>query len=354
MPTIPPASARGESHPPLVTVIMPVRNEGRFIERTLGAILCQDYPHERLEVLVVDGDSSDETAAIASGLLEGSADLARAAVLPNPRRTAATAMNIGVREAKGDFVVRIDGHAVASPDYVSRCVELLQTTGYECVGGRVETVPTDARSRAISIAQSSTFGVGNVAWRTGRADGAFVDSLPFGAWPRRVFDEVGLFDEELVRNQDDELSFRIAQAGGRIWYDPSITAEYYSRATYSRAWQQYFEYGLYKIRVMQKRRAVAAGRHLVPGAFVAVVAAAAASTAATRRWRWFLGAVAPYAAANAVVSTSLALRHHARARDLALAFATLHFAYGSGTVAGLWRWRQGFSRGPRPNGGPSR
>ena len=328
---------------PTVTIIMPIRNEAEFVRRSLGAVLVQDYPPECLEVLVVDGMSDDGTRRIVREMFERSkvemSQCSSLQLLDNPERIVPTALNIGLEHANGDIIIRVDGHCEIVPDYVRRCVAILEEAGADCVGGAMETVGRTVMAESIALAQSAPFGVGGVAFRTGSDEGRYVDTLAFGAYRREVFERIGNFDEELVRNQDDEFNFRLTQAGGKIWLDPSIQSVYYSRASLQGLWKQYFEYGLYKVRLIQKRGAVPSWRHLIPGGFVLGLIFSLLLALLTGRKRWALIVVGPYAAANLAASLWAA---RARARLLPWlppAFATLHLAYGLGFLWGLWRWR---------------
>jgi succinoglycan biosynthesis protein ExoA len=330
--------AGGGGQQPTVSVVLPIRNEARYIEQCLRAVLGQDYPGDLVEVIVVDGASDDDTLQVVDRLAAEHPNRVR--VLHNPDHITPVSLNLGIGAATGAIVVRVDGHCEIAPDYVRRCVEAFRETGYECVGGVCITEGETDVARAIAAAQSSPFGVGNVAFRVQRPTPALVDTVPFGAWPRSVFSEVGLFDEELVRNQDDEFAFRLTQAGGRVWYDPAIRSRYFSRATLAGLWRQYFEYGLYKVRVGQKRGGFAAPRHLVPAAFVGALVASAGLALVTRRARW-LGIVAgPYIAANAVATVRVSRQARVRAPVVSAAFAILHTSYGAGFLVGLHRWRQ--------------
>lgn len=330
-----------EDRYPFVTVIMPIRNEAAYIARSLGAVLAQDYPPDRLEILVVDGMSEDGTRDLVADLqIRNPQFVIR--LLDNPARIVPTALNIGLRHARGEVIVRVDGHCEIAPDYVRRCVEGLQETGADCVGGVCITVGETSTARAIALAQSSWFGVGGVAFRTGRSTPGYVDTVPFGAYRREVFHRIGGFDEELVRNQDDEFNFRLTQAGGKIWLDPSIRSVYYSRASLRGLWRQYFQYGLYKVRVMQKRKGIPSWRLLVPPAFVLGLLGSALLAMAIREPLWALAVAAPYVMANLGASLWTARRDPLALPLLPLAFATLHLAYGLGFLWGLWRWRKGF------------
>jgi succinoglycan biosynthesis protein ExoA len=332
---------------------MPIRNEARYIQCSLGAVLTQDYPLDRLEVLIVDGKSTDGTRDIVTNLeirnpkrrpepVEGSA----IRILDNPARIVPTALNIGLEHAHGDVIIRVDGHCEIATDYVRRCVEVLGETDADCVGGPTVTVGETWVARAIALAQSSFFGVGGVAFRTGRIHPGYVDTLAFGAYRREVFEHIGGFDEELVRNQDDEFNFRLIQAGGKIWLDPSIRSVYYSRASLWGLWRQYFQYGLYKVRVIQKRGAVPSWRHLVPATFVVALLGSLLLTLMTRQSLWGLGVAGPYVLANLLASLWTSRRDWRTLPILALTFATIHLAYGLGFLWGLWRWRDEWQNEP--------
>lgn len=315
---------------PRVSVVIPCRNEAEHLDTLLAALEAQDYPHERMEILIADGRSDDGTPEIVGRW----ASRLPVRLLDNPARITPSALNIAIAASTGEIIVRLDGHCEPAPDYVTRCVSALEQSGAGCVGGLWETVGTTSEGRAIAFAQSRRFGVGNAVFRTGASAAGPVDTVPFGAFRRQIFDEVGMFDEELIRNQDDELNFRLVQAGHTIWLDPAIRVRYFSRLTLSKLWHQYFEYGMFKVRVMQKRRGIASWRHVVPAGFV--VAAGAASVAALgRRPKPLAALIALYGGAAAV-----AARDADEARHLVMAaFATMHVSYGTGFLKGAWRWR---------------
>ena len=321
---------------PLVTIIMPIRNEAAYIRRSLGAVLAQDYPPERMEVLVVDGMSVDGTRE-AVGELASTHPHISVRLLDNPARIVPAALNIGLRHARGKVIIRVDGHCEIAPDYVRRCVEVLQETGADNVGGLQRAVGETPVGRAVALATSSPFGVGNARFRYAKKPGR-VDTVYLGAYRREVFDRVGLFDEELVRNQDDEFNFRLTQAGGRIWLDPSIRSVYYSRTSLRGLWRQYFQYGFYKVRVIQKRRAIPSWRHLVPSAFVLGLAGSVFLAVVTYQPLWAFSVALPYAVANSTAAIWTARYDWRTLALLPLAFATLHLAYGLGFLWGLWWW----------------
>ena len=165
---------------------------------SLDAVLAQNYPPECLEVLVVDGLSDDDTRQIATATAAISP--VSVAILDNPARIVPTALNIALQQAQGEIIIRVDGHCEIAPDYVQKCLAALQHSQADCVGGPMVTIGETAVARGIALAQSSPFGVGNVAFRTGQTTGQYVDTVAFGAYHRQVFDQIGNFDEELVRN----------------------------------------------------------------------------------------------------------------------------------------------------------
>jgi GT2 family glycosyltransferase len=296
-----------------------------------------------MEVLVVDGMSTDETAARAAETvrtfrqetLEGPS----VEILENPKMSAPAALNIGLLKARGEVIVRVDGHCEIPPDYLERLVELLTDKEAQCVGGALLNVGEDRAAKAIATAVGSKFGVGGAAFRTS-TKGEYVDTVAFGAYPREVFDRIGVFDEELIRNQDDEFNFRLTQSGGRIWLEPSLRVSYHSRATIGSLWRQYWQYGLYKILVFKKRRGVPAVRQLVPAAFVASLISAACISLVSRRWTPLAVVVIPYVAATGAATAAEAKGDKKLLPHLPIAFWTLHVAYGSGSIWGLWRWRK--------------
>ena len=329
-----------------VTVIMPVRNEGSFIRQSLTAVLEQDYPKEKMEILVVDGMSEDETRKIVRELMNRSQNVY---LIDNPEWIVPTAMNRAIWFAHGEIIIRVDGHCVIPPDYVAKCVEWLQSKDIDCVGGVLETLGVSKVAEAIALAQSSPFGVGGVAFRTNPVTARYVDTVAFGAYKREVFNKIGLFDEELVRNQDDEFNFRLIQAGGKIWLDPSLKVKYYSRSSFRKLWKQYFEYGFYKVRVIQKRRGVPAWRHLVPPIFVLAVLLSL-FVGLLLKSPWVASSVlGPYLGVNLIASVHAARHHWSVLPLLPIAFATLHFSYGLGFLLGTLRYFRFFfanSTGP--------
>jgi GT2 family glycosyltransferase len=249
-------------------------------------------------------------------------------------------MNTALEQAKGKVIILVGGHCEIAPDYIRGCVKAIEKTGADCVGGAMTTVGETWIAQSIALAQSSRFGVGDVAFRTSNNKSGYVDTVVFGAYRREVFERIGGFDEELVRNHDDEFNFRLIQAGGKIWFDPSIRSIYYSRANLRSLWKQYFDYGLYKVRVIQKRKAVPSWRHLVPGVFVLGLFLTILMALIMSEPLWLLVVTGPYATANLFATLWTARRDWKTLPLLPLAFSILHLSYGLGFLWGLWRWRR--------------
>lgn len=324
---------------PLVSVIMPVRNEAAFIARSLGAVLAQDYPPDRLEVLIADGMSTDGTRAIIRRLAAQYPHVP-VRVIDNPGQIVPTGFNAALSEARGDVIVRVDGHTVIAPDYVRECVAALQQSGADNVGGKMAAVGATPFGQAVALATSSPFGVGGARFHYSDRE-EWVDTVYMGAWPRRVFEQLGGFDPELVRNQDDEFNYRLRAQGGRILLSPRIRSQYYSRTSLGSLWRQYYQYGFYKVRVLQKHPRQMRLRQFVPPAFVTAVLGGALlsplSKAIRAAWR---GAIGAYVAANLFASWRIARRNgRAHFLRLPLVFSILHFSYGLGFLHGLVHFR---------------
>jgi GT2 family glycosyltransferase len=330
---------------------MPIRNEAAYIERSLISVLNQDYPPELMEILVGDGMSEDATrdiidktvrereVAVAARQQQATGPFLPAVkVLDNPGRIVPTAFNHGLSHARGAIIIRVDGHCEIQPDYVRRCVELLLQTGADNVGGLQYAAGNNLVGKAISLATSSPFGVGGAKFHYSAQPG-WVDTVYLGAYRREVFERIGGFDEELVRNQDDEFNFRLTQSGGKIWLDPSLKTVYYSRASFGKLWRQYFQYGFYKVRVMQKRGGVASWRHLAPAGFVVALFLSIFLGWITGSPKIGLVVTGPYAMANICASFWAARRDWQILPLLPLSYLILHLSYGAGFLWGLWIWR---------------
>ncbi|RMF52103.1 MAG: glycosyltransferase family 2 protein [Chloroflexota bacterium] len=316
---------------PLVTVIMPVYNEEAFIARSLGAVLAQDYPSERLEVIVADGMSQDATRQIIQSLPGAE----RVRILDNPQRLQAAGMNMALAHAKGEIIVRVDGHTIIAPDYVRNCVRALQTTEAWNVGGGMHPVGQTPMGKAIAAAGRSAFAVPTAFHVSDRP--CYTDTVYMGAWWRWALERVGGYDPSFAINEDYELNYRLRAAGGRIYFSPAIRSEYYCRQSLAALWRQYYRYGIGRVQTLRKHPRSLRLRQVVAPLFVAGVfgGAALAPFNALLRALWLLG-LALYAATNVFFSWRTARRYGmAHLPRLPLVFLTIHIAWGLGFWRGL-------------------
>jgi glycosyltransferase involved in cell wall biosynthesis len=327
--------------PHLISILIPIRNEARYIKNCLDSILVQDYCQELCEILVVDGMSTDQTREIIKEYRQKNSHIN---LIENPGRIVPIGMNLALRQAKGDIIIRIDGHCIIASDYISKCVIHLMEDGVDGVGGPTETIGETEMAKTIAFAMSSPFGVGNSAFRTIQGKTMLVDSIPFPAYIRQIIQKVGLYDEELVRDQDDEYNYRIREFGGKLLLAEDIKSKYYSRGTLAKLWKQYFQYGYYKVRVLQKHPRQMRLRQFVPPVFViALLGSILLSIFLFWGWVAMVLVCGSYLLANFIASVvTAAKKGWKHLLLLPLCFAILHVSYGIGFLCGLakfWnRW----------------
>lgn len=250
-----------------VTVVIPCRNEVQFIEETVAAIFNCSLPDDTtIAVYVVDGMSNDGTREKISELQTVYPTLK---LVDNEKQLTPFAFNLGIYAGgKSDYVQIVGARHVLSKNYLQSCIQHLQSSSeIWCVGGRIENDYVNEAGRIISKAMATTFGMGLGNFRTLSKSG-FTDTVTSPMYPYWVFEKIGFFDEELVRNQDDDFNFRVTQAGGKIYYENSISLKYYVRGNFSQLWKQFFQYGYWKVFVNKKHKAVTTFRQLIPPAFV--------------------------------------------------------------------------------------
>jgi succinoglycan biosynthesis protein ExoA len=318
----------------MVSVIVPCHNERGHIHTSLRSILAQDLAPEELEIIVADGMSDDGTREILRQLAAKNPHLR---VIDNPGRIVSTGLNAAIAVARGAVIVRMDAHTEYAADYVRQCLTVLRETGADNVGGPARTKSRGYLQSAICAAYHSPFAVGGARFHQVAYEG-YVDTVPYGCWPRKVFDQIGLFDEELIRNQDDELNFRLTRMGGKIWQAPRIQSWYRPRSSLCSLFRQYLQYGYWKVRVIQKHRRLASVRHLVPASFVLamVVLPLISLWWPLAVWAW-LGLVGIYGLGTMAVSLLIAARQDWRLLPLLpLVFACYHGSYGVGFLCGVW------------------
>jgi succinoglycan biosynthesis protein ExoA len=331
---------------PQVTVVMPVRNENRFIDQCLRSIFSLDGVPGDMEVLVVDGMSTDGTREILSHWCRRQVNLR---VLDNPKYVVSAALNTGIQAARGKWIVRMDAHTSYAPDYIRQCLAVLKETGADNVGGPWVAKGESFVGRAVAAVFQSRFGTGQARGHNRDYTGP-VDTVYLGCWPRSAFDRFGMFDEEFIRNQDDEFNLRLLRLGGKIWQSSRIRSWYHPRESLKELLQQQIQYGYWKVRVIQKHRTPASIRHLVPGIFVlsAVLLLLASFWWPIVIWGW-LALVGTYAICNIAASFVTAAQHGWKVFPvIPLVFACYHFGYGYGFVRGILDFII-FRRGPSAN-----
>jgi glycosyltransferase involved in cell wall biosynthesis len=373
---------------PAISIIIPCRNEREHIETCLASTLAQLEPEGGFEVIIADGMSDDGTREILQGLGDGRwtmkvgaptltvggrrsevccrpSDLRSPAsrpdvvsgsvlrVIDNPGRIVSKGLNAAIRAARGAIIIRLDAHTKYAPDYICRCVEVLQQTRADNVGGPARTQADNLVQKAVAVAYHSPFSVGGARFHDVEYEG-WVDTVTYGCWRKETFEKFGNFDEELVRNQDDEHNLRIIRGGGKIYQSPKIRSWYRPRSSLRSLFNQYLQYGYWKVRVIQKHRIPASWRHLVPGTFVLglglLFLLSAFSVLLSRllsgQWsvvsgQWsavsLLALLAAYALA--LITASLITAGQAGWRlfpVLPAVFACYHFGYGIGFLRGFW------------------
>jgi len=321
-----------------VSIILPIQNESAYIEKSLCSIFAQDYRDDGMEILIADGMSKDNTRGIVREFARDHPEI-QIRILDNPGKIVPTGMNIALREAEGSIIIRVDGHCIIAPDYIRKCVGHIQKDNVDGVGGPMESIGETKIAKAIAFGMSSPFGVGNSAFRTIFGKSMLADTVPFPAYTRQIIERAGSYDEELVRNQDDEYNYRIRELGGKILLADDVRSTYFSRTSLKGLWRQYFQYGFWKVRVLQKHPHQMSLRQFVPPVFVlALLTSALLALSSILRPLSFIAPLT-YLLANLGASLWTASRRGWFALPyLPLVFAILHLSYGLGFLAGLLKF----------------
>jgi glycosyltransferase involved in cell wall biosynthesis len=252
----------------LISVIIPCRNEENFIESTLESILNQTLSPENYEVIVVDGMSTDKTREIIRQYTDEYKNLF---LFDNIEKITPFAMNIGIRQSSGKYVAICGAHTTYAPDFLEKGLELLsKLTDVDCVGGPIISEGSNAFSKSVALAMSSLIGIGNAKHRFPNYEG-YAEMACFPIFRRSVFESVGLYDESLVRNHDDELCLRLRNKGGKIFISPSVKSFYYVRSNPKKLFFQYFSYGYWRWIVSKMYKMPIAFRQFVPTLFIIIL-----------------------------------------------------------------------------------
>jgi glycosyltransferase involved in cell wall biosynthesis len=337
---------------PFVTVVVPCRNEEEHIGRCLESILANDYPKERLEILVLDGMSEDRTRNIVAGYSER---YPMVRLVDNPKKHIPVAMNIGIKAARGERILKMDAHSTYQPEYISRCVQYQDLYGAENVGGvwKMVPMPETAMAKAIVLGLGHRFGSGNANVKVGVDKPTWSDTAAFGCFKKDLFERIGLYDEKLLSSSDLDLNQRIRAAGGGILVVPDVIISYMADANLRVFRRHVFADGVWVSYVMKFGKRAWSWRHWVPAVFVLSLVATFSLSAVNRGFLWLgLSIAGVYAAVNVAVSLQIAIRE----RDprfaglLPIVFAVRHFVHGIGTLYGMvlvvlpgehWKGRRG-------------
>ena len=317
---------------PKISITIPCRNEEKYIERCLMSIVNCDYDKSNLSVFVCDGMSNDKTREIVKSISEEHTFIQ---LLDNPDQTTPFALNIGLRKDGFDIKIILGAHAEIDKQYLTKTLEIYQLDDeLGCVGGVLENAYEDKASSIIGMAMSSPFGVGNAHFRTG-AKAGYVDTVAFGAYKSEVFQKIGFFDEELIRNQDDEFNYRLLKNGFKIYLSPEIKAKYFVRASYGKLFKQYRQYGYWKVFVNKKHKSITTWRQLIPALFVSYILLGAVLSIC------FKALIIPYVLGLFLyigVAKLFAFkmsRKFSEFTGIVFSFFILHLSYGLGYLEGI-------------------
>ncbi len=320
----------------MLSVICPIYNEEKYIAGCIESILRQDYPKDDLEVIFADGMSSDRTREIVT---EYAAKYPFIKLIDNPQRIVPTGLNAAIAASKGDTVIRLDAHAEYPTNYFSELTRQLEELNADNVGGVCITVPVNdsAKAKAIATVLGSRFGMGNSDFRVGASKVKQVDTVPFGCWPREIFNRLGMFDEELTRNQDDEFNGRITKSGGKIFLLPHVQIKYYARDKINKVGRMFFQYGLFKPLVNRKLGSPATLRQFVPPALVLWLFIGALISILWHPFVWvYLGVTVLYL----LLALFFSIKSSQSPKQILLqttTYAVVHLSYGIGYIVGLYK-----------------
>ncbi len=317
-----------------VSIVIPCLNEKHYILRCLDSIAFQSYPSHLITTYVCDGNSDDGTKEIINDYTNKHHQFA---LLNNIKKTTPFALNMGITHSEADIIIILGAHSELDKDFVLQSVLSFEIDpAIRCTGGVLENVYENSTSQIIGAAMSSSFGVGNAHFRTGNKSG-YVDTVAFGAYKREIFEQVGLFDEELIRNQDDEFNFRITKAGYKIYLNHEIKCRYFVRASFKKLYKQYYQYGYWKVFVNKKHHTITTVRQLVPLFFVLYLIALAASIALPK---WVFLGMSVFGILYILLAFLFAFKQKTGSLKntfgVAYTFFILHFSYGLGYLKGIF------------------
>ncbi|PCH66154.1 MAG: succinoglycan biosynthesis protein exoa [Bacteroidetes bacterium] len=316
----------------LVSIIVPCRNEENYIGALIESFLNQDYPSEKIELLIMDGMSDDNTRNV---IKQYSNDHPLIQLIDNPKKYAPFALNKGIQSSKGEIIIIFGAHAEADKDFIKENVKAMeQSNDIGCTGGIIENIYTNKTAEIIGLAMSSPFGVGNAHFRTGNKIG-YVDTVAFGAYKQIVFEKAGYFDEDLIRNQDDEFNFRIIKNGFKIYLSQNIRSKYHVRGSFTNLFQQYYQYGYWKVYVSKKHKTVTTTRQLIPLLFVLFLIIGVILSMLNQHIRWLFLLILGIYTTLALIFASKQTSRYDKIFKVTFSFFLLHLSYGLGYFVGI-------------------
>lgn len=320
----------------MLSVICPIYNEEKYIGACIESILSQDYPQDDLEVIFADGMSTDNTRKIVASY---TAKYPWIKLIDNPDRIVPPALNKAIDVAKGDVIMRLDAHAEYPGNYFSELTKQLKLLNADNVGGVCITLPTNnsATAKAIACVLSSKFGMGDSSFRVGAKNITLADTVPFGCWPRSVFERIGNFDLDLVRNQDDEFNGRITKAGGKIYLLPHVEIKYFARDKISKVAKMFYQYGLFKPLVNKKLGSPATTRQFIPLALVAGLVSGLLISIFWPPFSWLYGSCIFLYLFLALFFSIKSSHNIKQILIQTWTYIVVHISYGTGYIVGIWK-----------------
>lgn len=324
-------------HLPFVSALLVTRNEKDYIKMSLMSLINQTYPKSCYEIIIIDGESNDGTLdEVKSIQAEYCSDDFSISIIPNPKRILAAGWNLGIKAAKGEYVVRIDAHSVATEDFIAKSVETMMRVNAVCVGGKLISKSLNGDDDVVSKVLSSPFGVGNSSFRVSEQEG-YADTAVYGLYKRSIFEEAGYFDEALVRNQDIEMHSRIKAAGGKFYFNPQIQCTYYTRNTVKKMMRQAYGNGYWNMVLLKRGSSALSLRHLVPFAFVLyLILSIIGGFFFKPFWYLAIGVVVFHLCMGFLFATKKS-RKFADWMKMPVLFLLLHLSYGAGYLVSLFK-----------------
>jgi glycosyltransferase involved in cell wall biosynthesis len=323
------------TEPPLISIIIPCYNEEIFLGKCINSVLNNDYPLEKVEIFIVNGMSTDKTVEVAQEIIKSNSEV-KIEILNNPKKIFPCAVNIGVNNSHGEFIMILGAHSVYNKSYITLCVENSLKYDADNVGGILETIGTNTSviGRAITCVLSSSFGVGNSTFRTGTDKVTEVDTVFGGCYKRKVFEKIGFFNENLRSTSDMDFNVRLKKAGGRIILDPGIKATYFTRNSFGKFFSNNIRNGYWSIYPLRFIDYLPVSmRHMIPLFFIcSVICGIILSFVANIFMYILLGVMIIYTIAAFVAATPFIKKGVFNIILMPFLFLTLHLTYGAGSL----------------------